>query len=56
MRIFIKPLRAVVRNPITGEILPSKGKLVNKNSYWIRRIKDGDIEIITKVKKKIIIK
>jgi hypothetical protein len=42
----IKPrLGLIIRDPNTLEILPEQGKDVNLDTYWRRRIANGDIEI-----------
>jgi len=35
-----------IRNPETMQHLPEQGQVVKKSSYWIRRKKEGSIEII----------
>ncbi|MDO8776608.1 MAG: DUF2635 domain-containing protein [Burkholderiaceae bacterium] len=47
-RIFIKPtvqggIPLKVRKPMNGH-LATNGEWVNPESYWLRRIKDGDVE------------
>jgi hypothetical protein len=50
---FIKPVSGVtVRDPETLEPLTESGELKPKNSYWLRRLNDGDIEVAEPVKKK----
>ena len=43
-----------VRMPVTGEILPytEKGTPVPRCSYWLRRIKDGDVVIVSAIAQK----
>lgn len=47
-RIFIKPktqadgVTLKVRKPVNGH-LRAEGEWVNPESYWLRRIKDGDV-------------
>lgn len=48
-RIFIKPTpqpegqpALKVRKPVNGH-LAAEGEFVNPESYWLRRIKDGDV-------------
>lgn len=53
-RIFIKPANSdvQVRNPDrNGEHLPVDGAEVERSTYWIRRLKDGDV-IESKLAKK----
>lgn len=41
---FIKPAPGfTVRNPDTGAVLPEEGAEVELNSYWLRRLADGDV-------------
>jgi len=35
----------VVRDPITKRALPSTGAEVPANSYWQRRLRDGDVAL-----------
>ena len=32
-----------VRDPATGEPLPAEGRAVRIDSYWLRRLRDGDV-------------
>lgn len=42
-RIFLKPAPGkVVRKPVGGH-LPEQGEWVNQESYWLRRLSDGDV-------------
>lgn len=42
-RIFVQPVEGRrCKDPETYELLPVRGKSVVKNSYWLRRVKDGD--------------
>lgn len=47
--MIVKPAHPglVVRDPITGAILPDTGKEVEVNSYWNRRLKYGDVVLVT---------
>lgn len=40
----LKPARPdlIVRDPASGQPLPAEGKVVPRDSYWLRRVKDGD--------------
>ncbi|MBK68022.1 MAG: DUF2635 domain-containing protein [Rickettsiales bacterium] len=52
-RLFIKPADGmVVRDPMTKEKLPVEGKETLINSYWQRRIKDGDVIVFKPSKSK----
>jgi|LNAP01.1.fsa_nt_gb hypothetical protein len=43
----VKPaVGCLVRDPVTYEALPVEGKLVEMNSYWVRKAAAGDIEIV----------
>ncbi|MBI9079191.1 MAG: DUF2635 domain-containing protein [Pseudodesulfovibrio sp.] len=43
--MFVKPKKDLkVRDPQTGRHLPSEGAGVEQTSYWLRRIKAGDVE------------
>jgi len=43
--IFIKPARRelIVRDPATAEALPAEGACRPRSSYWMRRLRDGDV-------------
>lgn len=42
--IKVKPAEGlVVRDPVTREVLPAKGRTVPRNAYWLRRLADGDV-------------
>lgn len=42
--IYVKPAPGrLVRHPETGEIVPEGGMAVPRVSYWLRRVKDGDV-------------
>ena len=50
-RIFLVPRMDLrVRDPITKECLPVEGMEVERSSFWIRRIKDGDVSVVAAVK------
>jgi hypothetical protein len=42
---FIKPARdnVMVRDPVTRKPLADAGELKPRNSYWHRRLRDGDV-------------
>lgn len=44
--LFVKPTPGLrVRNPERGgELLPEDGAAVPRNSYWFRRLRDGDVQ------------
>lgn len=44
---YVKPAAGrLVRDPDTYEALPEEGKLVEMNSYWVRKEAAGDIEFV----------
>lgn len=44
---FVKPLKGLlVRMPVTMTPLPEGGAVVEWNTYWRRRLRDGSIEIV----------
>lgn len=46
MTIFIKPKEnRQVPDPETRKNLPLEGREVEKNQYWMKRLKDGDVTI-----------
>ena len=50
---FIKPISGVtVRDPETLEPLSESGEKKPQNGYWLRRLNDGDIEVVEQKKKK----
>lgn len=46
MQIFIKPISGPVFNPVTQRDVAKDGELVEKSSYWLRRIVDKDVEVV----------
>lgn len=42
----------VLRDPTTFEQIPISGKLVEKNQYWVRRLKAGEAVILKGAVKK----
>ena len=49
-RIFVKPAtpELKVRKPVNGHLAPA-GEMVNAESYWLRRIADGDVVSVVSV-------
>ena len=42
--MFVKPLKGrSVPDPARGDLLPSDGRNVEENSYWLRRRASGDV-------------
>lgn len=50
--MFVKPITGrQVPDPDRGGYLPEKGRKVQPTTYWIRRLRDGDVvEVIAKPK------
>jgi Protein of unknown function (DUF2635) len=46
--IFIKPAEGLtIRDPKSRMQIPEDGKLVKRDTYWMRRIHDGDVILST---------
>jgi hypothetical protein len=45
MTIFVRPVSPglIVRDPITRQPLPSEGAEKPRDTYWLRRLADGDV-------------
>lgn len=52
-KIFVRPIEGiVVKNPRTGLILPADSTTaVEPNQFWLRRIEQGDVEVVEHVEK-----
>lgn len=51
-KVFVKPAPGrMVRDPATGLPLPERGAVVEKTQFWLRRVKDGDVEMLPVEKK-----
>lgn len=52
-RVLMRPTREglIVRDPITMNPLLAEGELKPRSQYWLRRIKDGDVEVVEPTKK-----
>jgi len=52
--MHVKPIAGrQVPDPEKGGILPSDGRVVELTSYWLRRLRDGDVvEVPAKTKPK----
>lgn len=49
--IKVKPVQgAVVRDPETKKLLAASGEMKPQNSYWLRRLRDGDVEEVKPLK------
>lgn len=47
MKTLLKPKEGlIILNPLTKLNLKVEGDLVDMNTYWRRRILDGDVEIV----------
>lgn len=45
--MFVKPKNGLsVRCPVRGEALPEVGAEVPDNTFWRRRLKDGDVSLV----------
>ena len=45
--MFVKPNNGLsVRCPVRGEPLPKDGAEVPENTFWHRRLKDGDVSLV----------
>jgi hypothetical protein len=44
----VKPVdpNAVIRDPHTRQPLPADGGDVPENSFWVRRLRDGDVVLV----------
>lgn len=43
--MYVKPAPGrLVRDPTTKIPIPANGKEVPENSFWVRRLRDGDVE------------
>ncbi|SOD42330.1 Protein of unknown function [Nitrosovibrio sp. Nv4] len=49
---FIKPAPGLLVRMPNGNVLPAEGAEVEMNSYWLRRLEDGDIDVVRTVKGK----
>ena len=46
--MYVKPAPSVkVRDPQSMLHLPDAGQIVESNSYWLRRLADGDVIVTT---------
>ena len=45
---FIRPkLGLTLRDPATDTLLPAGGAVMPRSAFWLRRQKDGDVEVIS---------
>lgn len=49
--IKLRPKKGLTVLKPNGERLAVEGETVERETYWIRRINDGDVEIVTEAKK-----
>lgn len=48
-KIFVAPAYGLkVADPVAGDYLPEEGREVAQSTYWLRRIKDGDVRLVKK--------
>lgn len=46
--MFVRPVSGrMVRCPVRGEFLPESGANVPDDMFWRRRLRDGDVELMT---------
>jgi Protein of unknown function (DUF2635) len=47
--MFVKPApgRAAVRDPVTLQHVPEEGREVPEVSYWVRRVRGGDLVVVS---------
>lgn len=51
--MFVKPKDGLsVRCPVRGEALPPSGAEVPDNTFWKRRLRDGDVTLVEAKKTK----
>lgn len=51
--MFVKPKDGLsVRCPVKGEALPNSGAEVPDNTFWMRRLRDGDVTLVENKKPK----
>lgn len=53
IKVAVKSDDIVLRDPVSRERITTKGKVVKKTPFWIRRIKAGDCFLIEDVEPKI---
>ena len=46
IKVAVKSDHIVLRDPVTMERLTTVGKMVPKNNFWIRRLKQGDCVLL----------
>ncbi len=47
--MLVKPNGVQVRDPLTKTPLPPEGAEVPKDTYWLRRLQDGDVSDVKPV-------
>jgi hypothetical protein len=47
IKVAVKSDEIVLRDPVSKERITTKGKVVTKNAFWVRRLKFGDCIQIT---------
>lgn len=43
--MFVIPVAPLVRDPISKKPLPPEGREVPESSYWLRRLRCGDVRL-----------
>lgn len=44
--IYVVPvLGRTVPDPARGDVVPAEGRLVVRDTYWVRRIEDNDVTV-----------
>lgn len=44
MKMFVVPKKGYkIPDPSLNDFLPEQGREVQKNTYWVRRVRDGDV-------------
>lgn len=47
IKLKVRPAEGLqIRHPLTMAILPKDGMIVEQDSYWVRRLKDGDVVLV----------
>ena len=46
IKVAVKDESIVLRNPKTRLRISTTGEMVEKNAFWLRRIKEGDVVVL----------
>lgn len=53
-KLHIRPAQGLkIRDPKTQALIPEEGLIVEQNSYWVRRLKSGDVIIVKDAEKEL---